>query len=135
MSRAKELLERFSKGNAVESSDEIGAYRATFFISNEDYDKISDVVFNEIKEGDGINVSIDIIADSELNTLSVLEDYLGEYEIEVVDVLQHPQLAEEGRILATPTVVRQLPEPVKYIIGDLSHREKILVGLDLQTLS
>ena len=55
----------------------------------------------------------------------------GRYEIEVIDVLEHPQLAEYEKILATPTLVRQLPEPVRKIIGDLSEREKVLLGLDL----
>lgn len=55
----------------------------------------------------------------------------GEYEIEVIDILEHPQLAEYEKILATPTLVRQLPEPVRKIIGDLSDREKVLLGLDL----
>lgn len=55
----------------------------------------------------------------------------GDFNIEVVDVLEHPQLAEDEKILATPTLVRQLPEPVRKIIGDLSDREKVLLGLDL----
>ncbi|MFN8653164.1 MAG: circadian clock protein KaiB [Gemmatimonadales bacterium] len=55
----------------------------------------------------------------------------GEFEVEVIDVLEHPQLAEYEKILATPTLVRQLPEPVRKIIGDLSDREKVLLGLDL----
>jgi circadian clock protein KaiB len=59
----------------------------------------------------------------------------GEYELEVIDVLEHPQLAEYERILATPTLVRQLPEPVRKIIGDLSEREKVLLGLDLLPLT
>lgn len=54
-----------------------------------------------------------------------------EYEIEVIDVLERPQLAESEKILATPTLVKRLPEPVRKIIGDLSDREKVLLGLDL----
>ncbi len=61
-------------------------------------------------------------------------DLKGEYEIEVIDVLEHPQLAEYEKILATPTLVRQLPEPVRKIIGDLSDRDKVLLGLDLLTI-
>lgn len=54
------------------------------------------------------------------------------FSIEVVDLLQHPQLAEGDQILAVPTLVRRLPEPIKKIIGDLSHEERVLVGLDLR---
>lgn len=61
------------------------------------------------------------------------EDELGgEYMLEIVDVLEHPEEAEEGRILATPTVVRELPTPIRKVIGDLTDREKILIGLDLE---
>lgn len=55
----------------------------------------------------------------------------GQYDIEVIDVLEHPQLAENEKIIATPTLVKKLPEPVRRIIGDLSDREKVLLGLDL----
>jgi circadian clock protein KaiB len=55
----------------------------------------------------------------------------GRYTIEVVDLLQHPKLAEGDQIIAIPTLVRKLPEPMKKIIGDLSDQEKTLVGLDL----
>jgi circadian clock protein KaiB len=58
----------------------------------------------------------------------------GRYEVEVVDVLEHPCLAENEKILATPTLVKQLPEPVRKIIGDLSDRERVLLGLDLSPL-
>lgn len=58
----------------------------------------------------------------------------GEYEVEVIDVLEHPQLAEDEKILATPTLVRHLPEPVRKIIGDLSEHERVLLGLDLLPL-
>ena len=54
------------------------------------------------------------------------------YEIEVIDVLENPQLAEDEKILATPTLVKELPEPLRKIIGDLSDREKVLLGLDLR---
>ena len=56
----------------------------------------------------------------------------GRYEIEVIDLLQNPQLASGDQILAVPTLVRRLPEPIKKIIGDLSNKERVLVGLDLQ---
>ena len=55
-----------------------------------------------------------------------------DYHIEVVDLLEHPQLAAGDQILAIPTLVRKLPPPVKKIIGDLSKMERVLVGLDLQ---
>jgi len=58
----------------------------------------------------------------------------GKYHVEVIDVLEHPDLAESAKILATPTLVKQLPEPVRKIIGDLSDRAKVLVGLDVQPL-
>lgn len=54
------------------------------------------------------------------------------YRVEVIDVLEHPELAEAAKILATPTLVKQLPEPVRKIIGDLSDRDKVLLGLDLE---
>ena len=59
----------------------------------------------------------------------------GLYEIEVIDVLEHPGLAENEKILATPTLVKRLPEPVRKIIGDLSDREKVLLGLNIERLS
>jgi circadian clock protein KaiB len=58
----------------------------------------------------------------------------GRYEVEVIDVLEQPALAENEKILATPTLVKRLPEPVRKIIGDLSDREKVLLGLDLEQL-
>jgi circadian clock protein KaiB len=57
---------------------------------------------------------------------------VGRYEIEVIDLLENPRLAAGDQILAVPTLVRKLPEPVKKIIGDLSQTERILLGLDLQ---
>ena len=55
----------------------------------------------------------------------------GRYEVEVIDVLEDPNEANIEKILATPTLVRKLPEPVRKIIGDLSDREKVLLGLDI----
>jgi len=60
------------------------------------------------------------------------EQYKDEYTLEVVDVLENPGLAEHDKILATPTVIRLLPDPIKKIIGDLSDKEKVLLGLDLK---
>jgi circadian clock protein KaiB len=56
----------------------------------------------------------------------------GQYEMHVIDVLDRPQLAEDEKILATPTVVKELPVPIRRIIGDLSDTDKVLLGLDLQ---
>ncbi|MEN9203402.1 MAG: circadian clock protein KaiB [Thermostichus sp. DG02_2_bins_29] len=71
-----------------------------------------------------------------LRALSTLQDILekefcGVYSLKVIDVLKNPQLAEEDKILATPTLAKILPPPVRKIIGDLSNREKVLIGLDL----
>jgi circadian clock protein KaiB len=55
----------------------------------------------------------------------------GEYHIEVIDLLENPALAKGDQILAIPTLVRKLPEPIKKIIGDLSNKERVLVGLNL----
>ena len=67
------------------------------------------------------------------NLKRICEEHLeGEYRIEIVDLLQNPQLAKGDQIFALPTLVRKLPEPVRKIIGDLSDTERVLVGLDLQ---
>ncbi|MBH8558100.1 circadian clock KaiB family protein [Hymenobacter negativus] len=59
----------------------------------------------------------------------------GRYKIEVVDLLVNPQLAEGDQILAIPTLVRKVPEPIRKIIGDLSNEERVLVGLDVRPVS
>lgn len=59
------------------------------------------------------------------------EEFQGVYALKVIDVLKNPQLAEEDKILATPTLSKILPPPVRKIIGDLSDREKVLIGLDI----
>jgi circadian clock protein KaiB len=70
------------------------------------------------------------------NLQRICETHLpGQYEIEVVDLLQQPKLAAGDQILAVPTLVRKLPEPIKKIIGDLSNDERVLVGLDLIPLA
>jgi circadian clock protein KaiB len=67
------------------------------------------------------------------NLETLCETHLkGQYAIEVVDLLLNPQLARGDQIFAVPTLVRQLPPPVKKIIGDLSNVERVLVGLDLR---
>lgn len=59
----------------------------------------------------------------------------GKYAIEIIDLLENPQLAEGDQIMAIPTLVRKVPEPIRKIIGDLSNEEKVLVGLDIRELS
>ncbi len=67
------------------------------------------------------------------NLKRICEEHLaGQYTIEVIDLLKNPQLARGDQILAVPTLVRKLPEPVRKIIGDLSNEERVLVGLDLR---
>ena len=67
------------------------------------------------------------------NLKKICEEHLaGEYRIEVIDLLKHPQLASGDQILAIPTLVRKLPEPIRKIIGDLSDTERVLVGLNLR---
>jgi len=56
----------------------------------------------------------------------------GRYELTIIDVLEHPELAEEEKILATPTLIKVSPPPLRRIIGDLSDTEKVFIGLDLQ---
>ena len=69
------------------------------------------------------------------NLKKICEEYLeGRYQIQVVDLLENPQLASGDQILAIPTLVRQLPEPIRKIIGDLSNTERVLIGLDLVPL-
>jgi len=66
------------------------------------------------------------------NLKRICESHLnGEYRIEVIDLIKTPQLAAGDQILAVPTLVRRLPEPIKKIIGDLSNEERVLVGLDI----
>lgn len=68
------------------------------------------------------------------NLRRLCEEHLkGQYRIEVVDLQKNPQLAAGDQILAIPTLVRKLPEPIKKIIGDLSSEEKVLIGLDVRT--
>ena len=69
------------------------------------------------------------------NLKKICEEHLeGQYRIEVIDLMVNPQLAKGDQILAVPTLVRKLPEPVKKIIGDLSNTERVLVGLDIKPL-
>jgi len=62
-------------------------------------------------------------------------DLKGRYDLQIIDVLESPQLAEDEKILATPTLIKDLPPPLRRIIGDLSDSEKVLLGLDLSPVT
>lgn len=67
------------------------------------------------------------------NLKKMCEEHLaGRYSIEIVDLMEHPQLARGEQIVAIPTLVRKLPEPIRKIVGDLSNTERALVGLQLR---
>lgn len=59
-------------------------------------------------------------------------DLNGGYQLEIIDVLDHPEEADKHQILATPTAVKELPQPIRKVIGDLSDTEKVLLGLDIR---
>ena len=59
------------------------------------------------------------------------EELRGEYQLDIIDVLEHPDIADSERILATPTLIKQLPPPLRRVIGDLTDKEKVLFGLAL----
>lgn len=70
------------------------------------------------------------------NLRKICDQHLaGKYRIEVIDLMKNPQLSRGDQILAVPTLVRKLPEPVRKIIGDLSNTERVLVGLDMRPRS
>jgi circadian clock protein KaiB len=60
------------------------------------------------------------------------QELAGRYELQIIDVLEHPELAEREKILATPTLIKSLPLPLRRVIGDLSNTEKVLLGLEVQ---
>lgn len=67
------------------------------------------------------------------NLKRICKEHLeGRYSIEVIDLLERPQLAAGDQIIALPTLVRRLPEPIKKILGDLSNQERVLIGLDIR---
>ncbi|HEY9613521.1 circadian clock KaiB family protein [Allocoleopsis sp.] len=69
------------------------------------------------------------------NLKKICQEHLnGQYRIEVIDLMENPNLAKQNQIVALPTLVRKLPEPMKVIIGDLSNQEKILLGFNLQPI-
>lgn len=66
------------------------------------------------------------------NIRSLCDEYLaGRFDLEVIDIYQQPGAVAKDQVIAAPTLIKQLPEPVKRVIGDLSNRDKVLVGLDL----
>jgi circadian clock protein KaiB len=68
------------------------------------------------------------------NLQRICEEHLeGRYHIEVIDLMENPRLAQGDQILAIPTLVRKLPQPIRKVIGDLSNTERVLVGLDLRS--
>ena len=70
------------------------------------------------------------------NLKKICDEHLaGKYRIEVIDLLKNPLLAKGDQIIAIPTLVRKLPEPLKKIIGDLANTERVLVGLDIRSVS
>jgi circadian clock protein KaiB len=70
------------------------------------------------------------------NLKKLCEEYLpGRYCIEIIDLLQNPNLAKQDEIMAIPTLVRKLPPPIRQIIGDLSNQEKVLIGLDIREVT
>lgn len=67
------------------------------------------------------------------NLKKICEEHMhGQYRIEIIDLMENPHLARQDQIVAIPTLVRELPQPLRRIIGDLSNTQKVLVGLDLQ---
>ena len=67
------------------------------------------------------------------NLKKICEEHMqGQYRIEIIDLMENPHLARQDQIVAIPTLVRELPQPIRRIIGDLSNTPKVLVGLDLQ---
>jgi circadian clock protein KaiB len=72
-------------------------------------------------------------ADSVQNLKRVCDQYLaGHFELEVIDIYQQPELAQEAQIIAAPTLVKRLPLPLRRLVGDLSNRRRVLLGLDLK---
>jgi circadian clock protein KaiB len=70
------------------------------------------------------------------NLKAICEEYLrGRYELEIVDIYQHPVLMRGEQIIAAPTLIKKLPEPLRRLVGDMSDRERVLLGLDLRSRS
>ena len=102
---------QLSEDRSVESSSDAKAYLLRLYVAGKTPKSV--LAFTNLKQ--------------------ICEEHLqGRYDIEIVDLLENPQLARGDQILAVPTLVRRLPEPIKKIIGDLSNTERVLVGLDLR---
>jgi circadian clock protein KaiB len=93
----------------------------------------------DMTEQDGYNLRLYVAGQTPksiaalANLKKLCEKHLpGRYTVEVIDLMKDPALAQRDQIIAIPTLIRQLPEPLKRIIGDLSNSEKVLVGLDIQ---
>ena len=70
------------------------------------------------------------------NLKKICEEHLvGKYRVEIIDLLKNPQLAKGDQIIAIPTLVKKLPEPLRKIIGDMADTERVLVGLDIRSVS
>jgi circadian clock protein KaiB len=96
---------------AVKKSNRVPLWRLRLYVAGNTPNSIS--AFNNLKQ--------------------ICETHLkGQYDIELIDLLRNPQLAKGDQIVAIPTLVRKLPPPLKQIIGDLSNRERVLVGLDMR---
>jgi circadian clock protein KaiB len=67
------------------------------------------------------------------NVHQLLESYDGDHQLDVVDVLQNPQQAEDARVLATPTLIREQPLPIRVLVGDLSNLDRVREALNLST--
>lgn len=68
------------------------------------------------------------------NLRAICEEHLkGRYKLEIIDIYQHPNLAKGEQILAAPTLIKKLPSPLRRFVGDLSNKERVLLGLDLRT--
>lgn len=67
------------------------------------------------------------------NLRSVCEEFLeGRFELKIIDLYERPELAKEAQVLAAPTLIKNLPPPLKRLVGDLSNRDQVLIGLDLK---
>ena len=70
------------------------------------------------------------------NLRAICDEYLpGRYDLEIIDIYQHPVLIKGEQIIAAPTLIKKLPEPLRRLVGDMSDRERVLLGLDLQPRS
>ena len=67
------------------------------------------------------------------NIKAICEEYLaGRYDLEIIDIYQHPEQAQEAQLVVAPTLIKELPAPLRRFVGDLSETEKLVVGLDLR---